>query len=35
MYRAFIENKRYREEPGSVVDVVNPGAAFVYQTDAI
>lgn len=35
MHRAFTENKRYRKEPALPADVVNPGAAFVYQTDAI
>jgi lipoprotein-anchoring transpeptidase ErfK/SrfK len=32
---AFIENKRYREEPRRIGDVVNQNAGFVYQTDAV
>lgn len=32
---AFIENKRYGEEPGAHRGVVNRNGVFVYQTDAL
>ncbi|MBI3701874.1 MAG: hypothetical protein HY242_15705 [Afipia sp.] len=32
---AFIQNKRYPQQLRPIDGVVNPKAAFVYQTDAI
>jgi hypothetical protein len=33
--RAFIQNKRYRTNPGAIGDVVNRKAVSVYQTDQV